>query len=605
MKNVLKVAGLVLIMFICVSIYEKPSLAKEEPYTVKLETTNIDTLHLHRESNNSREFVSDEKIKLSVKIDDINALSTGDPYLDLNRIDLSIKDEKGISLGGVYIEVSKLKTGVNSYSAELHCYYGLPISPGKYTVYVEGNSFVSYQAVEIGTISISNVSISDANGEIVFSDGGKTLTIKGSTNIYTNDELCERIERIVFTEGIDNSFINKDSFSCFKNLKSISLPEGLETIGEYAFEGCTGLERITLPKSIKTFGKCAFLGCTGIKEVTLPEGLETIGDGAFSGCTGIESITIPKSIKTFGGGAFHECTGLKEVTLPEGLETIGKYAFEGCTGLERITLPKSIKTWEDYAFSGCTGLHEVTLSEGLETIGDYAFEGCTGIESITIPKSIKSFGDGAFWGCTGLKSINLQKGLVNLGDYAFSGCTGLESVIIPDGVKIIDYTFESCTNLKKITIPISVDKLFGFIYRKYVGPREDDYNEGPLNITEIHYGGSKSMLEELFEKNEVKLDLKKIKLKCDIKSPKATKLTYAKSKKRGKATLKWKKVSGVKGYIISYGKKTIKVKGSSKTSKTIKGLAGKNYKFKIRTYKTVKGYTIKSDWSKTKKIRVI
>ena len=92
MKNVLKVAGLVLIMFICVSIYEKPSLAEEEPYTVKLETTNIDTLHLHRESNDFDELVSDEKIKLSVKIDDINALSTGDPYLDLKFINISIKD---------------------------------------------------------------------------------------------------------------------------------------------------------------------------------------------------------------------------------------------------------------------------------------------------------------------------------------------------------------------------------------------------------------------------------------------------------------------------------------------------------------------------------
>ena len=301
MKNVLKVAGLVLIMFICVSIYEKPSLAKEEPYTVKLETTNIDTLHLHPESNDFDELVSDEIIKLSVKIDDINALSTGDPNLDLHFITLSIEDEKGISFGWVYIEVSKLKAGVNSYSAELHCDDSRPIPPGKYTVYVQGNSFVSYQADEIGTINISNVSISDANGEIVFSDGGKTLTIKGSIDgikLQRNDELLERIERIVFTEGIVNPVINENRFSCFKNLKSISLPEGLETIGDYAFEGCTKLSHLQLDK-VETLGIYAFNKCTDLGNVEFGPNLVLIKNSAFSNCANLANVSFSSSVPAY------------------------------------------------------------------------------------------------------------------------------------------------------------------------------------------------------------------------------------------------------------------------------------------------------------------
>ena len=91
---------------------------------------------------------------------------------------------------------------------------------------------------------------------------------------------------------------------------SVVVKEGVTSIGDYAFRGCTGLTSVTFPEGLTSIGHRAFFECTGLTSVTFPEGLTSIGEGAFSGCSGLTSVTFPEGLTSIGDRAFFECTGL-------------------------------------------------------------------------------------------------------------------------------------------------------------------------------------------------------------------------------------------------------------------------------------------------------
>ena len=140
--------------------------------------------------------------------------------------------------------------------------------------------------------------------------------------------------------------------------------ENITHIGD-CFSWCTELEEITLPDSLESIGDYAFSECTELEEITLPDSLESIGDFAFFGCIGLEKITIPNSVTSIGEDAFRECTELKEMIIPNNVTHIGKGAFSWCSGLEKITLPESLKSIDDDVFRACSNLEKIIAPEHL------------------------------------------------------------------------------------------------------------------------------------------------------------------------------------------------------------------------------------------------
>ena len=143
----------------------------------------------------------------------------------------------------------------------------------------------------------------------------------------------------------------------------------------------------------------AFYYCTAMTSVTIPEGIETIGDWAFAGCISLTEIVLPDTVTEIGEGAFHGCTNVTSFTFSKNLTKIDDFAFYGCTGLSEIALPESLVEIGSAAFFGCQGLTALTLPAATTIIGDLAFYQCNHLASIEIKTSAEEieFGNYIFW----------------------------------------------------------------------------------------------------------------------------------------------------------------------------------------------------------------
>jgi hypothetical protein len=161
-----------------------------------------------------------------------------------------------------------------------------------------------------------------------------------------------------------------------------------------------------------------------LTEVTFAEGVTTIREHAFSGCSSLTAITIPDGVTTIGNEAFCECSSLTAITIPEGVTTIGRAAFYGCSSLAAITIPDSVTTIGELTFHGCSSLKAITILDGVTMIADQTFCKCSSLTAITIPDSVTTIGRLAFRDCSALTELILSPA-ISIGDDCFSDCTAL------------------------------------------------------------------------------------------------------------------------------------------------------------------------------------
>ncbi|MGN0543663.1 MAG: leucine-rich repeat protein [Acutalibacteraceae bacterium] len=243
------------------------------------------------------------------------------------------------------------------------------------------------------------------------------------------------------------------------------IPDGVISIGDYAFENCFGLTSVIVSNSATSIGWYAFYKCTELTSTTIPDCVKSIGGYAFCGCTRLTNVKIPDSVTSIGDCAFSGCAGLTSITIPDGVTSIRNYAFSGCTGLKCLIIPDSVTSILYGAFSGCTGLTSVKIPDSVTSIGGGAFSGCTGLTSVKIPDSVTSIGGGVFLDCTGLTSVKIPDSVKSIGSSAFVGCAGLTSITIPDGVTIIgDYAFSACSGLTSVTIGNGVTSISNYAF---------------------------------------------------------------------------------------------------------------------------------------------
>lgn len=108
----------------------------------------------------------------------------------------------------------------------------------------------------------------------------------------------------------------------------------------YNFRG--EIVSITLPQGVTSIGNYAFMSSTSLTSVTIPNSVTAIGNAAFYGCIGLTSFTIPNSVTSIGYYAFSYCSGLTSVNIPSSVTSIGDYAFANCSSLTSVTIPNSV-----------------------------------------------------------------------------------------------------------------------------------------------------------------------------------------------------------------------------------------------------------------------
>ena len=105
----------------------------------------------------------------------------------------------------------------------------------------------------------------------------------------------------------------------------------------------TSLKSVTVTGGNILYG--AFYECSGLTSITIPDGVTSIGAGAFSGCKGLTSITIPDNVTSIGYEAFSNCSGLTSITIPDGVTSIGEWAFSGCSSLTSVYYKGTAEEW--------------------------------------------------------------------------------------------------------------------------------------------------------------------------------------------------------------------------------------------------------------------
>ena len=290
-------------------------------------------------------------------------------------------------------------------------------------------------------------------------------------------------------------------------ITSLSIPEGVKTIGRNAVAGCTKLQTVSLPHSITYVGHDTFKDCTSLQAInvtngnatyysvdgvlffknsyegstellkypegradrsyTVPDGVSVISHRAFYHAGKIQKIMLPDSVLTIEGSAFEQCENLENIDFGNGLQTIGGESFSYCSSLKVIKLPSTLSELEGWNFLECSSLASIVVDRDNEHFfsdGVGLYENTeNGIEfrlyapasvcdSYTLQEGTTVISEAAFWGAENLKEIQLPEGLQEIKNGAFTQ-TGLTKLRLPKTVTVVgSYFCQSCANLKEISL---------------------------------------------------------------------------------------------------------------------------------------------------------
>ena len=507
-----------------------------------------------------------------------------------------------------------------------------------------GSSAFSY-CDSLTSVSIPNSVTSVGNYAFYECRNLTSVSIPNSvTSIGDNAfEYCERLPSVVIPDGVTD--IGKEAFQYCYGLKSVTIGRGVKNIGESAFsethreftpysdiyyngsiESWLGINFASEASNPCNSGKLHINGKL-VTEVVIPDGVTSIGNYAFSACESLTSVTIPDGVTSIGNCAFYECRNLKSVTIPNSVTSIGDEAFENCESLTSVAIPDGVTSIGDRAFSTCIGLTSVTIPDSIVSIGYCAFNGCNKLSTVNYGGTVEqwksidniSFLQNSTIHCTdgtlyphGTCGENVTWKLDENGTLTISGKGDMKnykmesnyapwknrdgmikSAVIEDGVASVgNYAFFGCRNLTSVKVPGSIDS---------IGDHAFDEAD---SLSDVYYSGTMAQWEKIDIRSS-NGNLKKATIHCsDGPAPTAPQLTITTAS--GKPKISWNAVDGATKYWVyrsTDGKNFSYYDRTDNTSYTNSNTAlGTTYYYKVKAVKTFYGKDYASKISAIKSI---
>ncbi len=346
----------------------------------------------------------------------------------------------------------------------------------EFTSYINNDNYHWAQVENIGCVSTPLISVSllepgSLGTEVLYNtDHVKNvhnLKVKGKMN----DDDWAKIKMMTCLIELDLSEaevsnVPNEQFRDQKFLRKVILPEGVESIGEFAFSG-SNLEETIFPSTLKTIGYRSY-GSTHLVEAILPDGLESLGEYAFCDNYRLTKVDLGKTLTVVPWSGFSDCYMLKDLVIPNTLTTI-----------------------EDNAFSSNKRLVISTVPSSVTSIGQCAFLNCKAIVSMTIPSSVTSIGSSAFSGCSSLKNVEIPITIWSLKSWVFDYCDALETVKM-NSATVVGYEGTPISNIENVTLQVpsflvNAYKLDSYWYnaKGFEGydPSDNDYYEIHKSLT--------------------------------------------------------------------------------------------------------------------------
>ncbi len=124
-----------------------------------------------------------------------------------------------------------------------------------------------------------------------------------------------------------------------------TIPQGILTIADYAFQSFEATS-LTIPEGVKSIGHAAFSYCTELTSVILPDSIIYIGENAFMRCDSLISVILPKNLTSIERETFFICPKLSYVAIPQSVKRIGEGAFEQCSELTDVYYAGTKEMWD-------------------------------------------------------------------------------------------------------------------------------------------------------------------------------------------------------------------------------------------------------------------
>ncbi len=357
---------------------------------------------------------------------------------------------------------------------------------------------------------ITNFSVIVASeGEEVPTDKKENIYATGATAASVISALSKDGDNLVHITGT----VTPDDFANINTaIKSINVGVSLDfseanftKIPENAFKDCKRLTGIVIPACVTSIGNYAFNGCTGLSELRLEDGEKTLtlgyndyedfkssgGDGLFRDCP-LQTLYLGRNI---------EYADYTEYSPDANHVYYGYSAFARIPTEFMVTIGPEITRVHAYNFYGCEGLVSIKInSEKISSIGNYAFSGCKSLASFNdskedseifdIPETVTKIGDGVFAGCKKLKKIIIPSAVTEIGNFAFNDCTGLKILELEDGENALTLGYNDYEDFKSS----GGDGLFRDcpLQTLYLGRNIEyaDYTENSPEANHVYYGYS-------------------------------------------------------------------------------------------------------------------